>query len=36
MSSVVTDDTVIAFGGIDWSDGMSDALATNRAWQWSP
>jgi hypothetical protein len=36
-ASVVADDTVIAFGGIDWSRGWEAAdLTTNRAWIWTP
>ena len=36
-ASVIADDTVIAFGGIDWSRGWdADDLTTNRAWTWTP
>ena len=35
VSSVVNEDAVIAFGGVDWSGGVSDGHATNQAWQWS-
>jgi hypothetical protein len=35
VASVIADDTVIAFGGIDWSRGWdAEDLTTNRAWIW--
>ncbi|MGH3507315.1 MAG: hypothetical protein ACRDO2_08950 [Nocardioidaceae bacterium] len=37
VASVIADDTVIAFGGIDWSRNWdADDLTTNRAWIWTP
>ena len=37
VASVIVGDTVIAFGGIDWSDPLgADDLTTNRAWTWTP
>jgi hypothetical protein len=37
VASVIADDRVIAFGGIDWSRGWdADDLTTNRAWTWTP
>jgi len=37
VAAVVAEDTVIAFGGIDWSrDWDAGDLTTNRAWTWTP
>jgi hypothetical protein len=37
VASVIANDTVIAFGGIDWSrDWDATDLTTNRAWTWTP
>ena len=35
VASTWADGTVIAFGGVDWRDGLSPELS-NRAWAWTP